>query len=348
MAISGKLAVHFISEWRLMSFLMLGLLALCTSFLLTWGILAQLGPKLLDIPSNRSLHKAPTPRGGGMAIALGVFAVLIGLWACNGLIPPMGLMLIPCLAMATLGVMDDFFGLGIRLRLLIQILLSGLGVFLSISSDSTFYLPEHYLLIAGCILGLVWTTNLYNFMDGINGIAAVQAITVSLTMTVILYQGDVDTDAQILLAIIGCASAGFLYWNFPNAKIFMGDSGSLFLGFTFGLLAIETSRESIAIASAWLISMAVFLVDASYTLMARLLSGQKFYHPHRSHTYQKLSLALGSHAKVTLSLLAFNILWLFPLALLVSQGYFHPALGVSLAFSPVALLAIKMKAGFTS
>lgn len=343
---SGRMGL-FNCHCFFMIFFVCGSLAVIISFLLTRLTLVRLGTQLLDIPSHRSLHNAPTPRGGGMAIAVSTLVTAIGLWIYNGLVPPFALIILPCMAMAILGALDDFFSLGIRFRLLIQIFLAALGVCLTIGNNFALR-PEDWLIIGGCTLGLVWATNLYNFMDGINGIAAVQSITVSLTMAFILYQSDTGVDAQVLLAIIGCASAGFLYWNFPAAKIFMGDSGSLFLGFTFGLLAIETSSGSMAIAAAWLIAMAVFLVDASYTLMVRLISGQKFYHPHRSHSYQKLSVSLGSHTKVTLSLLTFNLVWLLPLAVLVSQGYLHPVPGLALAFSPVVVLAIKIKAGSVS
>lgn len=296
----------------------------------------------MDIPSERSSHSTPTPRGGGIAIVLAtVFTLLI--WSSyTPLSPPsLALLILPVL-MGMLGVLDDFINLGIRLRLGIQFLLSSAGAFLCMQEQGQGH--EIFLLVPMGVLALMWSSNLYNFMDGINGIAAGQAICVCLTMGTILYLSNSST-AAIILIVIGFSCAGFLYWNFPTAKIFMGDSGSLFLGFIFGLLALKTSVDSLTIAVSWLIAMAVFIVDASYTLGIRLLTKQKFYLPHRSHSYQKLALKLNSHAQATLLICTINLGWLFPFALAVGSNTLNPFLGLMLAYTPLIMIATTLRAG---
>lgn len=299
----------------------------------------------MDIPGERSSHTLPTPRGGGIAIAVATILAALGI---NHFAPlnaiPLMLIVLPAL-MAILGALDDFMSLGIKPRLIVQFALASAGVFFCVYESGNNQAPEIFVIGALAIIALVWQSNLYNFMDGINGIAATQAICVSLIMGTALYQISHDMAILKFLIIIGFASAGFLYWNFPKAKIFMGDAGSLFLGFAFGLIAVKTGIDSIKITIAWLISMAVFIVDASYTLGIRFFSGQKFYFPHRSHSYQKLALRLNSHAKTTLLVSAVNLIWLFPITLLMASNFLNPFVALGLAYSPLVIIAAKLKAG---
>lgn len=318
------------------------MLPLLTSFFLTMGIIRWLGSKLIDVPVERSSHSLPTPRGGGIAIVL--TTLLTYLWASDVSYPSFIIFIALPLLMSALGTLDDFFNLNVRPRLIAQLALCLLGAYFCLK-DLNLPLPGLICIGGVATLALMWSTNLYNFMDGINGIAAVQAISICIAMGVILFYLQSDTGNIYILAIIGAACLGFLYWNFPSAKIFMGDTGSLFLGFIFGLIALNTSIKSIEIASAWMIVMAVFIVDATYTLIIRLLSGQKFYLPHRSHSYQKLALKFNSHTKTTLTILTINTIWLFPLALLTALGYAHPIISIILAYSPLIIIAMKLKAG---
>lgn len=298
----------------------------------------------MDIPGERSSHSQPTPRGGGIAIAVATVLASIG-WGLydTSVAPPFALLLLAAL-MAVLGAFDDFMNLGIRPRLVIQFMLALAGVFVCMRGLD--YQAWNLMLLAGlAVFALMWLCNLYNFMDGINGIAACQAISVCLIMGIVLHQTNADAGLIKLLAIIGCACAGFLYWNFPTARIFMGDTGSLFLGFIFGLVAIKTGVESIEIAAAWLIAMAIFIVDASYTLVIRLLTGQKFYLPHRSHSYQKFAVKFNSHTKTTLLICVINIAWLFPLTLLMIHDFLHPFIALGLAYGPLILIAARLRAG---
>ncbi len=322
----------------------LTILSAAASFFLTHLVIICLGKRLIDIPGHRSSHSQPTPRGGGLAIAASLAITCAYILVCEPNQAPDFLLIALAVAMAMLGLIDDFINLKIKWRLLVQLFLASMGAYYFLHDTNWPLL--HMALIGGLLVGaLTWSTNLYNFMDGINGIATLQAISTCLAMGTILFSLGIETETATLLVILGCACAGFLYWNFPNAKIFMGDSGSLFLGFIFGLLAAKTSITSFEIATAWLVVMATFICDASYTLCVRLLSGQKFYLPHRSHSYQKLAMVLGSHTKASLLVFAVNIFWLFPIAFLTASTFMHPILALSLAYFPLIAISIILKAG---
>jgi Fuc2NAc and GlcNAc transferase len=193
-------------------------------------------------------------------------------------------------------------------------------------------------------LYLVWLLNLYNFMDGIDGIASVEAICVCLGATTLYwYLGRTElVIAPVLLAI---AVAGFLYWNFPPARIFMGDAGSGFLGISLGILSLQAAWAAPKFLWSWLILLGVFIVDATWTLFRRLLRGDKVYEAHRSHAYQFASRRFGRHLPITLAVIAINLLWLCPLAFLVGTGWLDGALGLIVAYIPLTVLAIRFKAG---
>lgn len=314
-----------------------------SSFFLSWAIVKWLGKQLIDIPNDRSSHQQPTPRGGGLAISLTFVLISTYLFIQGSPLVPSIFIIMLVTSMAALGALDDFISLNIQPRLFFQALLATIGIYLCMHNLDA---PLPILIITGCllVLALMWFTNLYNFMDGINGIASIQAIATCFSMSIILILNGSDTWMIAQLTIIGFSCAGFLYWNFPTAKIFMGDSGSLFLGFTFGLISIKTS-SSFETAATWLILMAVFISDASFTLFTRLLSGQKFYLPHRSHAYQKIAQKLNSHTQTTLLILAFNLLWLFPLAFLTNIKLLNPIWALTFAYCPLIICSITMKAG---
>jgi Fuc2NAc and GlcNAc transferase len=194
-------------------------------------------------------------------------------------------------------------------------------------------------------LYLVWLLNLYNFMDGIDGLAGVEAITVCAGAALLYVLGAPGVAAWgaplLLLAVV----AGFLCWNFPPARIFMGDAGSGFLGLLLGLLSIQAAWVNHAFFWAWLILLGVFIVDATLTLLRRIVRRQKPYEAHRSHAYQYASRKYGAHRAVTLAVGAINLIWLLPLAMLVGLGYVDGMIGVLVAYTPLVWLAVCFKAG---
>ncbi|SDB16320.1 Fuc2NAc and GlcNAc transferase [Pseudomonas sp. NFACC13-1] len=191
---------------------------------------------------------------------------------------------------------------------------------------------------------LVWMLNLYNFMDGIDGIASVEAICSCLGACLLYWLSGFDSliAAPLVLAM---AVGGFLYWNFPPARIFMGDAGSGFLGIILGLLSLQAAWTSPKLLWVWLILLGVFIVDATVTLIRRLLRGDKVYEAHRSHAYQFASRQYGRHLPVTLGVAVINLFWLLPLAASIILWNMDGALVLIVAYVPLVLLAVRFHAG---
>lgn len=308
-----------------------------------------LSKSLIDIPNDRSSHSIPTPRGGGVAIVVSFLASLCLLFS-GGLIPP-DLFLSGVGAgalVAIIGFMDDHGHIAARWRLL--------GHFAG-AAWALYWLgglpPVHAfgqvidLGWPGSVLTafyLVWMLNLYNFMDGIDGIAGVEAVTVCLGACVLYGLG--ANDHLIWPSLLLAASVGgFLVWNFPSARIFMGDAGSGFLGLILGILTLQAAWTSFELFWGWLILLGVFIVDATFTLSRRLLRGEKVYEAHRSHAYQFASRRYGKHWPVTIVVGLINLLWLLPIAVWVTRFRLDGLTGVFLAYAPLMLLALKYQAG---
>ena len=304
---------------------------------------------IIDNPNERSSHSIPTPRGGGVAVVGSYLLALTVLIYSQQLTVHIGLTLIAAgFVIALLGFLDDHGHINSMLRLAIHFLVA-IGVVISLGgfSEVTAFNGLQLGFIANIIavLFLVWLLNLYNFMDGINGIASIEAITVTVSMAMLYLLLNVGLNHQILLLLAACV-LGFLLWNFPKAKIFMGDACSGFLGLILGIFALIALKVDIALFCAWLICLGVFIVDATFTLIRRVVTGNKMYDAHRSHTYQILSRHFNSHTPVTLAVAAINIFWLLPIAYFVAtQNYAYPELGILIAYLPLIILAIKFKAG---
>lgn len=304
---------------------------------------------IIDKPNERSSHSVPTPRGGGVAVVCSYLLALVMLIYSQQLTLHIGFTLMAAgFVIALLGFLDDHGHINSMLRLAVHFLLA-IGVVISLGgfSEVTAFNGLQLGFIANIIavLFLVWLLNLYNFMDGINGIASVEAITTVVSMAILYYVLNTTLNSDILWLLAACVF-GFLLWNFPKAKIFMGDACSGFLGLTLGILALIALKENLALFCAWIICLGVFVVDATYTLIKRVLSGYKMYDAHRSHSYQILSRKCGSHTPVTLAVAAINLLWLFPIAYMtVTQAWAYPELAVLIAYIPLLFVAIKFKAG---
>jgi len=214
-----------------------------------------------------------------------------------------------------------------------------LGIIPWAEEGSWFY----YLIWGVSLFYLVWLLNLYNFMDGIDGIAAIEAVTVVGSASFLLFLDDTDVSLYPLLALIS-AVLGFLFWNWPPAKIFMGDVGSAFIGILIGGFSLITANNGSLDFSIWLILLAVFITDATYTLLIRLFRGEKVYEAHRSHAYQFLSRQYG-HKAVTTGVLMINVFWLLPLAWLGRQYSHFLVISLILAYVPLILSAMKNRAG---
>lgn len=308
-----------------------------------------LAKNIIDVPNARSSHSIPTPRGGGVSIVLAFLAALAVMTLQAGAQTDALVALGGAGALiAVLGFMDDHGHIAARWRLLghfaaavwILYWLGGLPVLQVFGWSAD-------LGWAGAVLAaiyLVWLLNLYNFMDGIDGIASVEAITVCLGAC-LLYWLSGHASMTALPLLLAAAVAGFLFWNFPPAKIFMGDAGSGFLGIILGGLSLQAAWLSSQLFWCWLILLGVFIVDASYTLVRRLLRGDKVYEAHRSHAYQFASRRYGRHLPVTLAVTALNLCWLLPVALCVLLLGLDGVMGLIIAYVPLALIAAYYRAG---
>lgn len=330
--------------------------AVAVLFLSAWltGLLRRyaLRTQLLDVPNARSSHTQPTPRGGGLAVVVSFSFGLAGFWLFDRVSTELvaaagagGLMI------AAIGYLDDRYSLAARWRFLVHLLAAGSALWwLGGFPPLAVFGQELDFGWFGVVIGglfVVWLLNLYNFMDGIDGIAGVEAVTVAAGAALLLWlNGDRETAG--LLALLAAAAAGFLVWNWPPAKIFMGDVGSAYLGFLLAVFALATSAAGALNLWVWLILMAVFITDATITLLLRLLRGERWYEAHRSHAYQHAARRFGGHLKVTLAVGALNVLWLLPLAWWASRDLGSGWWIAGIAYVPLVALALVLGAGRAS
>lgn len=321
------------------------------SVLLTgWLRAFALSRELLDVPNSRSSHVSPTPRGGGVAIVLVVLAVL-PLLAWSGVLSPSSLWALigAGLPVAAIGWLDDHRDVAARWRLSVHFIAASWAlVWIGGLPELTFFgatADFGWVGDAVGVLGLVWLLNLYNFMDGIDGLAGIEAMTVCLGGVVLYLISPVGGDAWVVPLLLAAAVSGFLLWNFPRARIFMGDAGSGFIGITLGLLSLEAGSVAPEFFWGWGILLGAFVVDATVTLARRLARRERVYEAHRSHAYQRVARRLGSHVPVTLAFGTINVLWLLPMAALVVMGRLGPAMGMLLAYAPLVWLALRFGAG---
>jgi Fuc2NAc and GlcNAc transferase len=313
---------------------------------LVWRYLVS--RKVLDVPNERSSHSAPTPRGGGISIVL-VFLVAIQWFVYRGTLPAsLGWALTGSgLAVALAGFLDDRFDLPSRWRLAIHFAAAAFALW---QIDGMAPLQLGWTVWnwgwAGhvvALIGVVWMINLYNFMDGIDGIAGIEALCAGGSGALLLAWSGVAGLAQSS-AVLAAASAGFLVFNWPPAKVFMGDAGSGFLGFAFAMLAIASAKEKPWLLWPWLILLAVFIVDSMVTLVRRYRAGARWYAAHCSHAYQHSARHRG-HLKTTLAVAAINLVWLFPLAWAACVWPSAGPLFTALAVAPLIYTAVRCRAG---
>lgn len=345
-------------------------LAFVLSVLLTWGLRHYaLHRGLVDNPNSRSSHLLATPRGGGLAFVL-VFLGLL-LWAksfyqsgLQGVEPLAWVLLVGGAMVALIGFIDDHRDLSARLRILIHLGAATLVIgFIGTPPVllGNWLLADGWWLSTLFVVLLVWLLNLFNFMDGIDAIASMQAITVLSSASMILIVNQSEPQIVLWLMLLASGVAGFLIWNWPSAKIFMGDAASGFLGFCLGAFACFSAKHYPIELWSWVILLGLFVVDASWTLGVRVLNGEKWYQPHAKHAYQILArqrlaqLEAGglttqaarasAHQWVVISSLAINIFWLTPLAWLASEQPGYGALLVVVAYLPLCLLEWRVGAG---
>ena len=279
---------------------------LAASWLLVGRVTAYLRRRaILDHPNDRSSHTVPTPRGGGW----GVMLTLLPAWAliggAHGDLRSTLPILAGAAALMAISWIDDRRGLGPGPRFLTQIAAVAVGLAA---------LPADGLVLQGLVplwldrvltaLAWLWFVNLFNFMDGINGLAGSEAATIGSGVALVVALAGLEPELALYGLAAAGAALGFLRWNWDPAKVFMGDVGSVPLGYTLGWLLL-----TVATSGAWpaaLLVPAYFLTDATVTLLRRAAAGKKVWQAHREHFYQKATQRGRSHAEVVCTVLAAN------------------------------------------
>lgn len=314
--------------------------------------------RLVQAPNHRSSHTQPTASGGGLGIVIAGSLTLAWItW--QGQQSAVAPALLCALVLAGVGLADDIAQVPARWRFAVQIAVS-----LVVVGQAWTQLPpimvgawpvDGWVLAAVLVLACLWWVNLYNFMDGIDGLAAMQAIfmTVAAAILITVFEAGPAltlSSPQLVLGDVAAATAGFLLWNRAPARIFMGDVGSTWLGLMLFALALPTIATGLMSYAAWLILAATFLTDASVTLLRRLLRGQRWYDAHRSHAYQRLSRrwhgeGKRGHRLTTWLYAAINVCWLAPLAAASLAWPSWQWLTTLAAYVPLILVTVAVGAG---
>ncbi len=297
---------------------------------------------LLDVPNVRSSHVAPTPRGGGVSIVIAATSGLLFLRYLDAIRIDVLLALIGGgSVVALIGFLDDHRRVPAGIRLAVHVA-AALWALVCLGGLAPLMIGHRVVDLgwAGqvlALLGIVWTLNLFNFMDGIDGIAASEAVFITCAGALLtLVHGQASDTVAIGLAF-AAACLGFLLWNWPPATIFMGDVGSGYLGYVISVMALAATRDNPAAVWIWLILGGVFFVDATVTLVRRAIRRERLHEAHRGHAYQRLARRWQSHRRVTITVLLVNVGWLLPCALIAAL---YPQAAVWVAAGALALLLL--------
>ena len=318
--------------------------ALVAFVLTSW--LRRAAPRfgLVDHPNARSSHVQSTPRGGGLGFVVAwVTALAIG-WLAGGFEDYWIVVALASASVAAVGLWDDRKGLSPWLRLACHLAASAMCV----AALPAMPWPAPHLpgVVAAALLtiAVAWAINLFNFMDGIDGLAASEAAFCAAALGgLALWQGQPWEGVPAWL--LAAAIAGFLPANWPPAKIFMGDVGSGFLGLALAAVSLELAVTRVLPLEAVVILPALFVVDSTVTLLRRALRGARVHEAHRSHAYQRLARRYGSHRAVTLRALAINLCWVLPCAAGACLAVEHRWVAIVACYLPLAALAVAAGAG---
>jgi UDP-GlcNAc:undecaprenyl-phosphate/decaprenyl-phosphate GlcNAc-1-phosphate transferase len=268
------------------------------SFLIAWATLflalrLDLTSKLLDIPNDRSLHSRPKPRIGGIGITIGMVSTIVTHALFAGKASSSGIaFMLAYGGLFLLSFVDDWRSLTALTRLLLQIIVISTWVWFCLYTQNL-----HWSFLLFVVLGLCWSTNLYNFMDGSDGLAGFMALIGFAAYAIVSFAAKDSTVFVFSIALCGATTA-FLIFNIPPSKIFLGDCGSITLGFSAGALGILGVSNGTWHWTFPLLVFWMFAFDSTYTLAMRMLQGKHFWQGHNEHFYQKAIRAGNSHAKV--------------------------------------------------
>jgi len=270
---------------------------------------------ILANPNLRTLHKNSIPNGGGIVFSLVFIICIFILFLLGQLSENIFKIFFYGAFVATLfGFLDDLKDISASKKMLVQILLSGWTLF-CLDGGVLFGFEKipSIISLALSMFFLVWMINAYNFMDGIDGMAISGATFVSGLMALSLQLTNGSPELILILLILMSCTSALMVFNWPPATIFMGDAGSIFLGYIFGaIILISIINDDVSIWT-WLVIFGYFFADTSMTQILRLILVKKWYKAHRSHAYQNLARITDSHFKVTMSVTTYHLVWISPL-----------------------------------
>ncbi|WP_193179430.1 MraY family glycosyltransferase [Nisaea sediminum] len=304
--------------------------------------------RVVDVPNERSSHDVPKPRGGGIAVVAVMLAGWIGWAGISGSLGGKALVIAGLtLALAALSFVDDMKNLPARLRLVVQALCVAGGLWVTVpESGFTGGLLPIWLELPIAGFGWLWFVNLFNFMDGIDGITGVETISIGGGILALVLIGGTSAALQLPALAMVAAISGFLVWNWQPSKIFIGDVASIPLGFLIGWMLLETAAASDGLGgwTAALLLPGYYLFDATFTLGKRLLRRENVFEAHRQHFYQQATQKGFSHAGACLAIAGLNAV-LVLLALFVAPDAPLPALLAG--YAAVAALCLLFRRGLT-
>ena len=291
----------------------------------------------------RSLHQHPTPRAGGIVFSFVFICGVLALWAAGTVDTDFMRVIVAGGMVASLsGFADDRLEIGMKTKLAIQ---AGLAVWVLMSSGgrplADFPWTPAFIDLALSWLALVWLMNVYNFMDGIDGMAASGSVFLGGGVIVALLLTDADSGLVVACSLLAICSAGFLMFNWPPASIFMGESGSLCLGYCFCVLLTRTVTDGEISIWTWVILFGYFAGDTTTTTVLRMFVTRHWYGEHRSHAYQNLARIWDSHSRVVRGVSLYHVLWLLPLAVWSVLMPATAPLAAALALGPVVVLTLR-------
>jgi Fuc2NAc and GlcNAc transferase len=289
---------------------------------------------MLDIPNRRSSHTIPTPRGGGIAFV----TVFLGSLLVQTIPDPKVFALKGAAAIAVLiallSFIEDRFGVRALIRLFSQFIITlAMVCFLTAATQFQWW-GFPVLGISFATITTVWFINLYNFMDGMDGLAAGEGISIFIPIGFLFQWSAESLFATVCFSLSACI-AGFWVLNWPKARIFMGDVGSTFLGFWVATMALLTLMLTELPVVYWVILSTLFWLDATVTLVRRYWAGERITQAHCSHAYQRLHQSGWSHVQVLRGLLALNALFT-----LFAVGAFYKMISISMALGLSVSLGI--------
>ena len=287
--------------------------------------LAAQNSRLIDKPNERSLHSVPTVRGGGFVfITLSLLSLPILCYYTQSSMRNEGLFILCIVLLGTVSFFDDLYTLTSKFRFVIHLLIAlVIAFFITINKLDLglFVVSNQFLIIPFILFSVIWAINHFNFMDGLDGFCASQALFLFVSYSVLFNTSHALLYQEFCFALV-CSLIGFLVFNFPPAKLFMGDIGSASLGLiSFYIALIAQQKYQIPIFY-WFLLNGLFLFDATITLIRRVINKEKWYSPHRKHAYQRLRQFGVSARKILAGQLVINVIFLI-LVLLLQHNKFN-------------------------